>query len=86
MDDETRFWIAQQITNTKNTSDFTPLFSKDKDIAENRPNVLISDGAPNFNDASNREFYTNKWPRTSYIIYLVVRNYSIPFLKLLPFA
>jgi len=25
--------------------------------------VLISDGAPNFFEDFNREFYTNKWPR-----------------------
>ena len=26
MDDETRFWIAQQVSDTKNTADITPLF------------------------------------------------------------
>ena len=28
MDDETRFWIAQQVAETKNTADITPLFKK----------------------------------------------------------
>jgi putative transposase len=28
---------------------------------------LISDGAPNFHTAFNRELYTNKWPRTRHI-------------------
>ena len=67
MDDETRFWIAQQVADTKNTADVTPLFNKGKEIVGSRPNVLISDGAPNFNEAFNREFYTNKWPRTRHI-------------------
>jgi putative transposase len=67
MDDETRFWIAQQVADTKNTADITPLFSKGKDVAGIRPNTLISDGAPNFNEAFNREFYTNKWPRARHI-------------------
>jgi putative transposase len=67
MDDETRFWIAQQVAETKNTADITPLFSKGKEIAGTRPNTLISDGAPNFHTAFNRELYTNKWPRTRHI-------------------
>ena len=67
MDDETRFWIAQQVADTKNTADIAPLFSKGKKIAGTRPNTLISDGAPNFNEAFNREFYTNKWPRARHI-------------------
>ena len=56
MDDETRFWIAQQVAETKNTADITPLFSKGKDVARTRPNTLISDGAPNFHTAFNRNF------------------------------
>jgi putative transposase len=68
MDDETRFWIAQQVAETKNTADITPLFSKGKEVAGGtRPNTLISDGAPNFHTAFNRELYTNKWPRTRHI-------------------
>ena len=67
MDDETRFWIAQQVAETKNTADITPLFSKGKEIVGTRPNTLISDGAPNFHTAYNRELYTNKWPRTRHI-------------------
>jgi transposase-like protein len=67
MDDETRFWIAQQVAETNYTADITPLFKKGKDVTEKRPNVLISDGAPNFHDAFNKELYTNKWPRTKHI-------------------
>ncbi len=62
MDDETRFWIAQQVADTKYTADVAPLFKKGKEVAEKRPNTLISDGAPNFHQAYNREFYTNKLP------------------------
>ena len=67
MDDETRFWIAQQVAETKNTADITPLFKKGKEVAGTRPNMYISDGAPNFHTAFNRELYTNKWPRTRHI-------------------
>jgi hypothetical protein len=45
MGDETRFWIAEQVTETKNTADITPLFKKCRGCGT-RPNMLISDGAP----------------------------------------
>jgi len=67
MDDETRFWIAQQVADTKNTADITPLFSKGKEVAGTRPKTLISDGDPNFHTAFNRELYTNRFPRTRHI-------------------
>jgi transposase-like protein len=67
MDDETRFWIAQQVADTKYTTNINPLFKNGKHIAGKRPNTLISDGAPNFNDAFNKEFYTNTNPKTRHI-------------------
>jgi putative transposase len=70
MDDETRFWIAQQVADTKNTADITPLFKKGKEVAETRPNTLISDGAANFKTAFNKELWTNKWPRARHISHI----------------
>lgn len=35
MDDETRFWIAQQVADTKNTAGITLLFNKGKEIEGN---------------------------------------------------
>jgi transposase-like protein len=67
MDDETRFWIAQEVLDTKYTANINPLFKHGKDVSGKRPNTLISDGAPNFNDAFNKEFYTNTNPRTRHI-------------------
>jgi transposase-like protein len=67
MDDETRFWIAQQVSGTKYTADVRPLFKKAKEIAGKRPNVLISDGAPNFNQAFKDEFFTRRNPRSRHI-------------------
>ncbi len=57
MDDETRFWIAQQVSNSKYTADITPLFREGKRIAEKAPNTLITDGAFNFNSAYRRAFW-----------------------------
>jgi hypothetical protein len=67
MDDETRFWIAQQISDKKYTSHINPLFKKGKEVAGKRPMTLISDGAPNFHDAYRKEFFTLKNPKTRHI-------------------
>jgi transposase-like protein len=67
MDDETRFWIAQQVSGTKYTADVRPLFRKAKEVTGKRPNVLISDGAPNFNQAFKDEFFTRRNPRSRHI-------------------
>jgi putative transposase len=67
MDDETRFWIAQQVCATKYTADIKPLFRKAKEVAGKRPNVLISDGAPNYNQAFKDEFFTRRKPRSRHI-------------------
>jgi transposase-like protein len=68
MDDETRYWIAQQVANTKYTADVQPLFQNGKRIAEKKPKTLITDGAPNFHEAYMREFWTaDKESRTEHI-------------------
>ncbi|MGC1931119.1 MAG: DDE-type integrase/transposase/recombinase [Candidatus Nitrosopolaris sp.] len=67
MDDQTRFWIAQQVADTKYTSNIQPLFKHEKRIENKRPNTMITDGAPNFHDAFNKEFWTRENPRTRHI-------------------
>ena len=70
MDDQTRFWIAQQVADTKYTSNIQPLFKDAKQIAGKRPNTVITDGAANFADAFNKEFFTLKDPRTRHISHI----------------
>jgi transposase-like protein len=67
MDDQTRYLIAQQVSDSKFPADIAPMFRKAKSIAGKRPNVLISDGAPNFNQAFKDEFFTRRNPRTRHI-------------------
>lgn len=43
MDDQTRFWIAQEVSGTKYIADVRPLFQKAKEIAGKRPNDLSID-------------------------------------------
>jgi transposase-like protein len=60
MDNQTRFWIAQEVADTKFTADLRPLFQLGKQIAEKQPKTLITDGAPNFHEAYLQEFYTKR--------------------------
>jgi transposase-like protein len=70
MDDQTRFWIAQQVADTKYTSNVRPLLQNGKDLAGKRPNTFITDGAPNFHDAFNKDFFTINNPRTRHISHI----------------
>jgi transposase-like protein len=60
MDDQTRFWIAQEVADTKYTADIRPLFRFGRKIAGKQPKTLITDGAPNFHEAFAKEFWTQK--------------------------
>ncbi len=67
MDDETRYWIAQEVANTKGQHDARGLFHEAKERAGKRPNTLISDGLPAYHDAFNKEFYTRSNPQSKHI-------------------
>jgi transposase-like protein len=58
MDDETRFWIAEQVADNKAISDVRPLFRQARQIAGKKPKVLITDGAYNFATANRMEWRT----------------------------
>jgi transposase-like protein len=60
MDDETRFWIAQEVADTKDTHDARNLFQMAKERAGKKPQVLITDGLRSYHDAWLKEFRTNK--------------------------
>lgn len=74
MDDQTRFWIAQQVAHTKGLEDIRPLFREGKAITRKKPLTLISDGAPNFADAYAAEFWTMQNPRTVHIRHIHLRK------------
>jgi transposase-like protein len=62
MDDETRFWIAQQVSNFKENTNATQLFRKAKETARKEPETLITDGLRTYGMASHFEF-----PHTAHI-------------------
>lgn len=58
MDDQTRFWIAQEVASTKYTADVRPLLELGKAVAGKKPKTFITDGAANFHEAYMKEFWT----------------------------
>ena len=60
MDDETRFWIAQEVANTKDTHDARNLFHMAQERTGKKPQILITDGLRSYHDAWLKEFRTNK--------------------------
>jgi len=51
LDSETRFWLAQMVSEHKGNDDVSPMFREAKKKAKKTPAILISDGASNFHHA-----------------------------------
>lgn len=56
MDSETRFWIAQEVADSKYAHDAKNLFRAGKIATKHHPKVLITDGLPAYHDAYKKEF------------------------------
>ncbi len=56
MDDETRFWIAQEMAETKQKHDARTLFMRSKYLMGKQPKVLITDGLPSYAKACEWAF------------------------------
>jgi putative transposase len=62
MDTETRFWIAQEVAETKEKHDARMLFYRAKRVMGKEPKVLITDGLPSYAVACEQAF-----PNTQHI-------------------
>jgi len=60
MDDETRFWIAKEVADTKYHADVHDLFKQGRKVAGKAPFHIITDGAPNFHAGIAAEFWREK--------------------------
>jgi len=67
MDDETRFWIAQEVAESKYKHDARKLFELGKKVAGKKPTTIITDGLRAYHDAYKKEFWTLKGPRSEHI-------------------
>ncbi len=67
MDDETRFWIAKQVSDNKYKDDIRQMLRDGKKLTGKNPSVFITDGARNFHQAYKKEFSSWRKPRTVHI-------------------
>jgi putative transposase len=67
MDDETRFWIAQEVADSKYTHDARGLLCKAAEIADKKPATLVTDGLMSYHDAFLREYWRHELPRPQHI-------------------
>jgi transposase-like protein len=74
MDDETRFWIAQEVAHTKDKHDVRDLFSEGKKVTGKKPLFLITDGLPAYHEAYQREFWSTSYPKTQHIRHITIRG------------
>lgn len=75
MDDETRFWIAQEVASSKDTHDARHLFHIGKELTGKKPMILITDGLPAYHDAYLKEYRTlRKETRTEHIRHITIQG------------
>ena len=74
MDDETRFWIAQEVAETKDRHDARNLLRMSKELMGKKPSTFITDGLPAYHDAYKKEFWTLKNPRTEHVRHITLRG------------
>jgi putative transposase len=75
MDDKSRYWIAEEIANTKFTHDARTLFQAGVKVAGKKPMTLITDGLRAYHDAYKKEFWTHKIEtRTEHIQHITLRG------------
>jgi transposase-like protein len=75
MDDETRFWIAQEVADSKEKHDASNLFRKGKEVTQTKPKVLITDGLQSYHDAYQKEFWEiDRKKRTLHIKHIHLRG------------
>jgi len=67
MDDETRFWIAQEVAESKYKHDARMLFEMGKKVTGKKPMTIVTDGLPAYHDAYKKAFWTQKNPRTEHV-------------------
>ena len=74
MDDETRYWIAQEVAESKYKHDAKKLFQLAKKVTGKKPETLITDGLPAYHDAFKKEFWTLRNPRTEHVRHIKIRG------------
>lgn len=74
MDDETRFWIAQEVADTKYTHNVRTLLKTGREFAKKTPLVFTTDGLHSYHEAFNREFYHNTGKLTEHVRHISIKG------------
>jgi putative transposase len=74
LDDETRFWISQEVAESKDKHDARNLLMMAKQVTGKKPMMFITDGLRSYHDAYKKEFWTQKNPRTKHVRYIQFRG------------
>jgi putative transposase len=73
MDNSPKFWISGIVTQRREVADARGVF-QDTKSKTNTPKAIIHDGLQSYNQAFNREYFTNYNPRVKNIRSISVRN------------
>ena len=76
IDNESRFWLASQITEKREIVDARNVLSEAHQLAKIRPMAIVTDGLRSYQHAITKEFHTMKAPRTQHIRVPNIRNRS----------
>jgi transposase-like protein len=73
MDNSTKFWISSVVSQRREVEDARKVFQDTKSKTV-KPKAIIHDGLQSYNEAFNREYFTNTNPRVKNIRSISVRN------------
>jgi putative transposase len=76
IDNESRFWLATQITKKREIADARQVLAQASSISKTRPMAIVTDGLRSYQDAIPKEFYTMKMPRTQHVRIPNIRDRS----------
>jgi len=76
IDNESRFWLATQITEKREIADARSVLAQASSISRMRPMAVVTDGLRAYQDAIPKEFFTLKAPRTQHVRIPNIRDRS----------
>jgi transposase-like protein len=76
IDNESRFWLATQITEKREIADARKVLAQASSISQTKPMAVVTDGLRAYQDAITKEFFTLKAPRTEHIRIPNIRDRS----------
>jgi transposase-like protein len=74
MDDETRFWIAQEVAETKDKHDARNLLRMSKEVCGKKPKIFITDGLKSYHQAFKQEFLSSENSTTKHINEIMLKG------------